>query len=1051
MTQKLLKKRILTAIGLTTSIIILQTQGAISALSTGKNSSKPLTEHQKEITIKGVVTDKADGQVLPGVSVQVKGTKLGTVTDADGKYSLNIPDDNAILIFTYIGYKPFEVAIKARTAINVSLEISENSLDAVQVVAYGSQKKSSVVGAISTVTIKELKTPTRNLTASLAGKVSGVIAVQRSGEPGYDDATFWIRGISTFGAGTQPLILVDGVERPINNIEPEEIETFSVLKDAAATAPYGIRGANGVVLVTTRRGSKEKPSISFKVEKGVVGATNLPEFADGVTYMNLYNEANNATNPNAPVLYSEDRISKTASGEDPYLYPNVNWQSLMMKDYSDNERLNLNITGGGDVAKYFLSATYYQEGGIFKNNEITPYNTNINVKRYNFRANTDIDLSKTTQLSMGIGGILVTGNYPGRTTDALYTEGIMMNTPVGYAPTYPDPANPDKFVYGGVNGIMNPYQGLTGAGFVNEWKNNIQSDFTINQDLKKFLKGLRLSAKFAFDGYNEHNISRARGLDRRSQDAGDRYRLEPAGRDANGDLVLTKFYDGPENLGFQRTSLGTRRIYYQANVNYDQSFGKHTVSGMVLFNAQDFQRGDVGDAMGSLPYRLLGFVSRATYNYENKYFLEVNAGYNGSENFESGKRFGLFPAVAAGYIISEEPFFKDKIKGIELLKFRGSYGLKGNDQIGGRRFAYVTTIGGGSGGYSFGNTNQTFFNGVGEDQWGSDLTWETETELDLGIETRFLNGFYLQADVFKRNRKGIFLQRGSLPSILGLQNTPYGNIGAFENKGIDANLEYRKQLGGFNVTLRGNYTFARNKIIDNDQPDYQYAYQNRKNKRLNQPFGLLSEGLFRDQEDVNSHAIQQFGAVRPGDIKYKDVNGDGYVNSFDEVAIGNPETPEVIYGFGTTINYKGFDISAFFQGSSNVNFMLGGTGWYPFLEGGIRGNLMSYATDRWTPENQNGSALFPRLSVGNNQNNYRSSTFWQRDASYLRLKTAEFGYTLPKRITSKIKVNTLRVYLSGFNLLTFSKFNFWDPESGSGRAASYPLQRNYNLGVNLNF
>jgi TonB-linked SusC/RagA family outer membrane protein len=1022
-------------------------------LTKANAQSAPSTSSTRgEIAIIGTVTDSSNAPVQ-GVTVAVKGSKNMTATDATGRFSIRALAD-AVLTFNAVGYETQEILIGGRNNLSINLNRVVNEMEGVQVVAYGRQRKESVVGAISTIQVKDLKVPTRNLTNSIAGRVSGVIAVQRSGEPGYDDAQFWIRGISTFGAGSQPLVLVDGVERPINNIEPEEIETFSVLKDAAATAPYGIRGANGVILVTTRRGLKDKPNINLKVEKGVVSPTMMPDFADAVTYMKLYNEAALATNPNNPIPYSQERITNTEKNIDPYLYPNVNWQDLMMKKYSDNKRVNLNINGGADLARYFISATYYDEGGIFRENSINAYNTNIKVKRYNFRANTDINLSRSTQLSLGIGGILVTGNYPGRTTDALYTEGIMMNTPVGYAPTYPDPSDPknqSRFVYGGVNGIMNPYQALTGAGFVNEWKNNIQSDITLNQDLSKITKGLKISGKFAFDGYNEHNIIRSRGLDRRGQRAGDGWSLGAQQRRPDSTLVLTKFYDGPEGLDFQRASSGNRRIYYQANINYDRTFGDHTVSGMVLYNAQDYQRGDAGNAMESLPYRLQGAVSRLTYNYARRYYVELNAGFNGSENFEKGKRFGLFPAVAAGYIISEEDYFKNLSLPIQFLKFRGSYGLKGNDQIGGRRFAYITTVGGGSGGYSYGNTNQTGFAGVGEDQWGSDLTWETETELDLGIEARFLNGFYLQADLFNRDRKGIFLQRSSLPGLIGLQNTPFGNIGAFNNKGVDASLEYKKRLGLLNLTLRGNYTYARNRIVENDQPDYQYPYQNRKGKRLNQPFGLIAEGLFADQRDINSHAVQEFGTVRPGDIKYKDVNGDGVVNAFDEIAIGNPATPEIVYGFGTTLEFKGLDVSAFFQGAENVDFMLGGTGWFPFIEGGVRGNLMTYATDRWTVDNPNSKALFPRLSIGPNSNNYRNSTFWQRDASYLRLKSAEIGYTLPKQFTKRYRVNTFRVYFSGFNLITFSKFKFWDPELGNGRAAAYPLQKNYNLGVNLNF
>lgn len=1002
------------------------------------------------VTVRGKVTDKADNAALPGVTILEKGTTNGTATATDGTYSLTVAE-NAVLVFSFVGYRTMEAPVNSRTQVNVSLEIDVSALQEVQVVAYGEQKKESVVGAISTVKPKEITTPTRNLQNALAGKVAGVIAVQRSGEPGYDDAQFWIRGVSTFAGGSNPLILVDGVERPISNIEPEEIETFSILKDAAATAVYGIRGANGVILVTTRRGAKEKPSISFKMERGIVGATMMPDVADGPTYLELYNEAQLATNPNYVTPYTPEYIAKTRSGEDPYLYPNVDWIDLMMNDYSNNQRANLNVSGGGDVAKYFVSATYYDEDGIWKVDNLNQYNTNIKLKRYNFRANTDISLSKDTDLSLGLGGILITSNYPGRSAADIWGNngGIMMNTPIGYAPFYPDPVNPGKIVYGGVNGIGNPYQHLTGAGFASEWRNNIQSDITLRHDLGRFVQGLKIQGKFAFDGYNYHNIQRVRGS---GDNSGDRYALN--GRDAEGDLMLTKFFDGPEDLPYGRTNGGNRRVYTEANINYSRTFGHHSLSGLILFNRQNYQVGDAGSAIMAIPYLMQGLVGRVSYSFKDKYFLEGSAGYNGSENFERGKRMGLFPALALGYIVSEEPFFKDNIHFMEFLKFRGSYGSKGNDQLGPandvRRFAYLTTVGGGNGGYTFGNTGQTTYSGRGEDEWGADLTWEREKEINLGIETRFLRGFTLQADLFQRHREGIYLRRDALPAIMGLIRNPSGNLGEFKNRGVDATIEYRKRIGQLDFSVRGNYTFARNELVENDQPDWAYSYLNRRGKRLGQPFGMIADGLFESQEDINASPFHAFGPVRPGDIKYKDINGDGVVNAFDEAAIGNPANPEVVYGFGTTLGFKGFDLSAFFQGTRNMDFMLGGNGWFPFIQGGLRGNLNMNALDRWTPESPRQDALFPRLSFGPNTNNYRNSTWWLRDASYMRLKTAEIGYTVPKAFTQRVKINTLRVYVSGFNLLTFSKFKFWDPELGNGNGSAYPIQRNFNAGINLN-
>lgn len=1014
-------------------------------------------EDKQVLQISGLVTDTT-GAPLPGVVVRLKGTKTATATGKNGRYTLSVPDGTGILTFSYVSFETLELAVNSRSVINVTMKESQSSLGEVVVVGYGQQKKESVVGAISTVNMSELKTAApRSLANALVGKVAGVIAIQRSGEPGYDDAQFWVRGISTFGAGQNPLVLVDGVERPLNNIEPEEIESFNVLKDASATAVYGIRGANGVILVTTRRGSKEKPSINFKYERGITAPTSLPKLVDAPTYLNLYNEAQLASNPSFITPYTPEVIEKYRSGEDPYLYPNVDWLDLMMKDKANNQRLNLNVSGGSETARYFVSASYYAEDGIWKGDNLNDYNTNVGLKRYNFRANTDINLSRTTELSIGLGGILVNGNYPGTGAPNIWLGGpgtgtgggIMFNTPVGYSPTYPNPDG-SAVLYGGINGVENPYELLTGRGFATEWRNNIQSDITLKQDLSGIVKGFRAQAKFAFDGYNRHFIQRTRVSPR----------YIATGRDDEGNLQLTRWTEGQPDLGFGKQSGGNRRIYIQANVDYNRTFGNHTIGGLILYNQQDYQDAEANQAINALPFRLQGIVSRLTYNYKSKYFVELNAGYNGSENFKKGSRFGLFPSIAAGWIVSEEGFFKNNIEFMKYLKLRGSFGYKGNDQIGGRRFAYLTTIGGGNGGYNFGIDNNNSIGSRGEDQWGVDLTWETEREVNVGLETRFLNGFYLQADFFHRHRKDIYVSRNSLPAIMGLMNNPYGNLGEFSNKGVDATMEYRRKVGAVDITFRGNFTFARNKLINMDQPDWRYIYQNRQGKRLGQPFGLIADGLFTDEAEIASSATQTFGPVRVGDIKYKDVNGDGVVNASDQVAIGNPDVPEIIYGFGTTIAYKGFDLSVFFQGSGNMDYMLGGIGFFPFTEAGFRGSVSEYALDRWTVDNPSQDVLFPRLSYGqgydpNNQNaapnNYQPSTWWQRKASYLRLKTAEIGYTIPKSWSQKLKINTLRVYASGFNLLTWSGFKFWDPELGNGNGARYPIQRTANFGVNMNF
>ncbi|MBO9154738.1 SusC/RagA family TonB-linked outer membrane protein [Chitinophaga sp. GCM10012297] len=1006
-------------------------------------------QQARDTLISGTVTDKSDDTPVPGVSVKVPNSNTGVTTNEKGRYELRVPRSTSALIFSSIGYKTQEVAVlNGQTHINISLERDVASINEVQVVAFGVQKKESVVGAISTVKVKDLKTAApRSLANALAGKVAGIIAVQRSGEPGRDDAQFWIRGISTFGAGSQPLVLVDGVERPLNNVEPEDIESFSVLKDASATSVYGIRGANGVILVTTRRGSVAKAAINFKYEKGVQSATSRPKYVDAPTYLELLNEANVATNPNYVTPYTPEVIEKYRSGEDPVLYPNVDWMKLMMKDFSNSQRATLNVSGGTEKAKYYVAGSYYEESGAWATDALKKYDSQTKLKRFNFRSNTDLDLRKDLQLSLGLGGFLTLSNYPGDgNTDAVWYH-MGLATPAKYQPTIPDPVYPGKKIYlnSGGGGNINPLQYLEDRGFTNAWNNTLQTDLSLKYDASAITKGLKGGIKFAYDAYSHNQIQRTRG--------GDQWVIVPPGRDADGNLVLQKTYSGTTNLGYTKSAGGNRRIYFQGDINYDRQFGDHRVGALLLYNQQDYQNADAGNAIDAIPFRFMGLVSRLTYNYRSRYYAELNAGYNGSENFAEGHRFGLFPSVALGWMASEEQFFKDIVdqRLISYLKFRASYGIKGNDQIGGRRFAYLTTVGTGYGAYVMGYDVNTNWGSVGEDQWGSNLTWEKEKEKNIGLEVRFLNGFYLQLDYFTRHRTGIFQQRNSLPSIIGLKNNPWGNIGEFKNAGMEATLEYSRRIGEVNISLRGNYTFARNNLLNNDAPDELFTYQNAKGKRLNQPFGLIAEGLFTSEDDIKSSPEQTFGRVRAGDIKYKDVNGDGVVNTYDRVAIGNPATPEIVYGFGTSVNWRGFDISVFFQGAGNMDFMLGGDGFFPYRRGEEQGNVTWYATDRWTQENKNQDALFPRLSAGDNPNNYQASTWWQRKADYLRLKTAEMGYTLPKALLQRLKISTCRFYVSGLNLYTFSSFRFWDPELGSGNGGAYPIQRIINGGVNINF
>ncbi|GAB6008741.1 SusC/RagA family TonB-linked outer membrane protein [Dysgonomonas reticulitermitis] len=1000
----------------------------------------------QEILIKGTVKD-AHGEPLIGVIIQIKGETGGTVTDIDGKFSINAPGRNSVLVVSYMGFKSQEITIGDRTIFDIVLSEDAKHLEEVVVVGYGVQKKGSVTSAISTVNVADLKVAApRSINNILAGKVSGIVSVQRSGEPGKDDAQFWIRGISTHGAGNEPLVLVDGVERSLSNVEPEDIENFSVLKDASATSIYGIKGANGVILVTTRRGKTGAASINFKFETGMQQPIAKPQFVDAPTYLELLNEANLASNPNYVTPYTPEVIEKHRSGEDPWLYPNVDWMKLMMKDHASSQRFTVNATGGTEKARYYIAGSYYGETGIWNYDKSKSYDSETRLRRVNFRSNTDLMLTKRLELSLGLGGYLMLGNSPGEDNSGNLWYHTMLARPAKYAPTAPNPEDPRETAYLGSGGAgdFNPYALLVNSGYTDKWANTLQTDVNLKFDASDVLKGLKAGMMFSYDAYSYNNVKR-----NKSDDA-----WVVKGRDANGELILEKTYSGSKELGYTKSAGGNRRVYFQSNLNYDQTFNEdHGVSGLILFNMQDYQDGDAASSIMGLPYRTTGLVGRATYNYKNRYFIEANVAYNGSENFKSGDRFGLFPSISLGWIISDESFFQNMIsdKIINYLKFRGSYGVKGNDRVGGRRFAYLTTTGGGYGSYILGKDVNNNWYSIGEDEWGADLTWEKEAETNLGIEVRFLDGFYIQADFFKRHRENIFQARNSMPAIIGVAKRPYANIGEFENKGIDATFEYNRIIGDLQVSFKANYTFARNNLLNNDEPDYKYTYQNRKGKRLNQPFGLVAEGLFTSQEDIASSPTQTFGAVRVGDIKYKDINGDGVVDTYDEVAIGNPDIPETVYGFGVSLGYKGFDASIFFQGAANMDFMLGGDGFFPFTRGETQGNVTKWATDRWTEENPRQDALFPRLSSGDNPNNYRNSTWWQRSANYLRIKTAEVGYTFPKTMTKKVGVSAFRIYVSGLNLHTFSSFKYWDPELGNGSGAAYPLSRTLTAGINVNF
>ena len=1004
----------------------------------------PVTqETNQEKLAKGKVLD---GQGLPlvGVNIRVKETQEGTVTDLDGYYVLKAQPGQT-LEFSYIGFKTQEKVIPASLSVDVVLEEDVEALDEVVVVGMGTQRKASVVGAISSVEVTDLKVPTRSLANALSGRMAGVVSVQRSGEIGYDDSEFWIRGISTFGANKTPLVLVDGVERSMNDLDPEEVESVSILKDASATAVYGVRAANGVVLVTTRKGvAAAKPTIEVKFEHGISQLTRMPDLLDGADFMTLVNEANGSE------IYSQDVIMNTRMGTDPYLYPNVDWFDEIFKKNSNNTNVSINVRGGGEVARYFVAFSYMDENGNFRDSPTNAYKSNISGQRYNFRTNIDVSITKSTVLDLEVGGSLRDGHYPGTGTSDLFNLAYVA-TPIMHPVNYPIGTNPDgttKYGWAGTTSTtqMNPAERLMGSGFVTEFKNQFMGQARVTQDFGKWVPGLKANVAFSFDAYNYTRVARTKR---------DSYYLAN-GRLDDGTLDLTQTYVGNEYLGYGRDLYSNRAIELKAQLTYDRLFAeKHRVGGMFMYYQRDYRVGDATDAIGSLPYRKQGFAVRATYAYDDKYMLEFNLGYNGSENFPKSQRFGVFPAGAVGYLISNENFWKESpiSNVINTLKIKGSTGLVGAEALpNNRRYAYLTIVGGGLGGINFGDNN-TWYAGTGENQLGvQNLTWEKGLKSNVGFELdAFNNHFSLDVDYFHERRTDILIQRGSLPGIVGISDNPFANMGEMRNQGVDGTVEVNSKIGNVSFKIYGNATFTKNKVLEQDEPDWKYLYQNRTGHKYGQHFGLIALGYFKDQHDIDNSPQQMFGNVKPGDVKYMDVNGDGVVDSYDEVPIGRSDIPELVYGFGIQLGYKGFDLGVFFRGQALVDYMLSGEGFTPFTEGYARGNLFAEAMDRWTVDSPSDDHFYPRLSIANTSNNYRSSTKWLYNGSFLRLSDLEFGYNFPKKLLTPLYINGLRLYFHANNLALFSPWKMWDPEIGKGRGDAYPLQRKFNFGIRVTF
>ena len=1008
-------------------------------------------EGQETVEVTGVVLD-VNNEPLVSVSVAVaEVATLGTFTDIDGNFKIRMKPYQR-LIFSYIGYDRVEVLIKDQFDIKVVMNESANSiLDEVVVTGTGPQKKITVTGAIASADVETLKlNPTGSISNILAGNVSGVMAMQSSGKPG-SSSEFWIRGVSTFGAGNAALVLVDGFERNIDEVNVEDIESFDVLKDASATAIYGSRGANGVILITTKRGQAGKIQIRVKGETTYSTLTQTPQFVDGVQYAQLANEARITRNQSP--IFQPDEIDIMRLGLDPDAYPNVNWKDILLKDGAMSHRATVEMSGGGNTARYFVSAAYLNQEGMYKTDKtLKDYNTNANFKRYNYRMNTDIDITSTTLLKVGVSGSLEKFNEPGLGSD------FMWHSIMGYNPTL----SPVMYSNGrvptfGEGNFSNPWVISTMTGYAENWKNNIQTNVTLEQNFDFITKGLRFNARFGYDTENESSITRQKWPE---QWRVERYRN-------NGELVFNRVSERRE-LFQSSTSHGNRNEFFEAEFHYDRGFGRHHVGGTLKYNQSSKVRTvDIGDDIkNGIAFRNQGLAGRATYRFDYRYFLEFNFGYTGSENFAVGQQFGFFPAVSGAWNLADEVFIRENQEWLDVFKLRYSYGKVGSDNLRNRaddlvRFPYLYTIGN-TNGYQFADFgfNNSYSGKYFQQVASPFVTWEVATKSNIGLDVSvFGDKFSFVVDYFDEKREDIYIERLYVPGMVGLSSSPGANVGKTTLKGFDGNFKYTQKIDQVSLTLRGNMTYSRSKVVNRDEENRYYSYLMEQGYRVNQARGLISEGLFKDYDDIRNSPKQEFGEVMPGDIKYKDVNGDGVVNDNDRVAIGATTKPNLIYGVGLSANWKGLDAGFRFQGSGNSTYFINGPNVYMFSQSSGWGNVFKDFADsnRWIsaeisgdPATENPNADYPRLSYGGNANNYRESTFWLRNGSYLRLKEVNVGYSVPKHIANKLHLNDARIFFTGFNLLTWSSFKLWDPEMGSSDGIGYPNNKTYTLGITVN-
>jgi len=1002
--------------------------------------------------LEGIVVDQS-GASLPGVSVVKRGTSIGTATDENGRFSLPSDAEKETLVFSYIGYKQEEKLVFAGIPIKIEMQENLSLLNEVVVVGYGVQKKASVTASLSSIKSEDLlKTPVSNISSALVGRTTGIFAVQRSGEPGKDNSDIYIRGIATFAGGTstKPLILIDGIERDMNSLDPNEIESVNILKDASATAIFGVRGANGVIIITTKTGTEGKPTVSMTSNFAIQNPIRLPELLNAYDWAYWRNIANKNDFPSSAVPFSDKDLEYYKNGQDPVFHPNNNWFDIMLNKYIPQQQYNFNISGGTKTAKYYVSLGMLNQDGAFKEGGILKdFSANSEYKRYNIRANTDFQWSKIFSTSVKFGAQIIDSNYAGVDATSIMNQ-VFVNNPIS-SPVIVD----NKLIWNvaGLGAWQNgnpPLFQLLDNGYSTNFSSRMNIDVSGVLKLDFITKGLLLRGKVAYDNYYNQQVKR-----RRATELYDVKQPNPSNPTEYA-LVISQY---PGVMSVQSEVYNkNRKTYGEAAIEYNKNIKKHTLTGLLLGTMERYY-----DGSDDLPYNYMGLVGRLTYNFDNRYLAEFNVGYNGSENFAKKHQFGLFPSFSLGYNISEEKFFP-KSDLFSYLKLRGSIGLVGNDKIQGTRFLFTpSTFTDTSNIYYFG-TGNTAVSGYKESVLGNpDVTWETALKKNIGIDMQlFKNNFRFVFDLFREDRKNI-LWTLNVPITFGSASlvAPY-NIGQAENKGYEIELGYNGKINDRKLTyyLNANYSFARNKIIYMDEVPQPYSNLVHTGQRINQPFGLICEGFYNYQSEIDDPnrpiSAWEGAGLQPGDLKYKDVNGDGKIDDNDNSPIGYSNIPEIIYGVSGGLKWEGFDFSILFQGADHVSTYISGTGATPFRSG--NGTAFSNVVESWSIERyESGLPItLPRLSAAPNDaaHNYRTSTFWQLNARYLRLKNMEIGYDLASsvEIIKQLGLSSVRLYLNGQNLLTWTPMRWFDPEiAANTNGGVYPMTRIISIGLNIQY